>query len=217
MAFKYSCFISYRHGQNQLAERIVNDLSTALANELELYIGTEVYVDRERLKGGDFYNEELARALCQSICMIMVFTPRYFDLHSTYCAREFKAMEKLEEERLRVLERLTGKRVGLIIPIVFRGADSLSSEIKAHRHYYDFGDFLLCDTEISKHPNYARKIKQLAKTIFDIYQIFSLLSEDPCSGCEDFVLPAESEVTQWLRAICTPVLPLPSRRILPFG
>jgi len=213
MAFKYSCFISYRHGQSQLAERIVNDLSTALANELELYMGPEVYVDRERLKGGDLYNKELARALCQSICMIMVFTPSYFDLHNTFCAREFKAMEKLEEER----ERRTGKRVGLIIPIVFRGADSLPSEIKAHRHYYDFGDFLLCDTEISKHPNYARKIKEIAKTIFDIYQIFSRLSEDPCSGCDDFVLPAESEVAQWLSAICTPVLPLPSRRILPLG
>src|SRR5262245_13808013 len=110
MAINYACFISYRHGQSQLSERIISDLATALSNELSLYTSKKVYVDRERLKGGDFYNEHLARALCESACMIMVFTPTYFDEQSTFCAREFKAMEFLEAKRSQLIESFTGRR-----------------------------------------------------------------------------------------------------------
>lgn len=38
-----------------------------------------VLVDWERLQGGDFYNEALTLALCESVCMVVVFTPTYFD------------------------------------------------------------------------------------------------------------------------------------------
>ena len=83
MPIKYACFISYRHGQRKLAERIINDLTEALASELEAWLEEEMYVDRERLKGGDFYNEALAKALCESVCMIMIFTPTYFSADHT--------------------------------------------------------------------------------------------------------------------------------------
>ena len=96
MSFKHSCFISYRHGHGELTERILTDLSTALSNELGLLRNEGVFVDRERLQGGMFYNEALARALCESACMVMIFTPTYFDTAHTFCAREYKAMEELE-------------------------------------------------------------------------------------------------------------------------
>ena len=147
MPFKYSCFISYRHGQRKMAERIINDLSDALASELELWLEQEVYVDRERLKGGDFYNEALATALCESVCMIMIFTPTYFSSDHTFCAREYKAMEKLEEQRFLAIGGQTDKKRGLIIPIVFRGEDSLPKEIKDRRLYYNFDKFSLSDIE----------------------------------------------------------------------
>src|SRR4051794_30268202 len=100
MKFRYSCFISYRHGQRKLAERIVQDLYDALSSELELLMNEQIYLDRERLKGGNFYNEALATALCQSACMITIFTPTYFDCNHPFCAREYKAMERLEQSRL---------------------------------------------------------------------------------------------------------------------
>ncbi len=201
MAIKYSCFISYRHGQSQLAERIINDLSSALSNELELFTNKEIYIDRQRLRGGDFYNEELARAICESVCMIVVFTPTYFDVQSPFCAREFKAMEKLEEARLKVVQKFTGKKCGFIIPIIFRGEKSLPDIIRDSRHYYNFGDFLLCDVELSKHPDYARKIKEIAETIFSIYELLIGLPEDSCAGCDTFALPSEEDVKHWLGSI----------------
>ena len=211
MAIKYSCFISYRHGQRQLSERIINDLSLALTNELELFTDKEIFIDRERLKGGDFYNEELARAICESVCMIVVFTPRYFDYKSPFCAREFKAMEKLEEARLKVIQKFTSKKIGFIIPIIFRGEKSLPDSIRNSRHYYDFGEFSLCDVEIGKHPDYAKKIKEIAETIFGIYELLVSLPEDSCSGCDKFSLPPEEGVRQWLEGIKTAPLLFPGR------
>lgn len=114
MPFQYACFISYRHGQRKLAERIINDLYETLSGELELLRDEQVFLDRERLRGGYFYNEALAEALCHSACMIVVFTPTYFSRNHTYCAREYKAMEELEKKRLRLLSGSVHKNRGLI-------------------------------------------------------------------------------------------------------
>ena len=159
MPFAYSCFISYRHGQRELLRRILEDLYEALSGELEFWLDEEVYLDRNRLKGGDFYNEALARALCQSVCMIMFFTPRYFDRQNTYCAREYKAMEKLEETRLKAADSPLAKHHGLIIPIIIRGSHCLPEEIKKRRQCYNFDDFVLSDKTMSEHPKYAEKIR----------------------------------------------------------
>ena len=211
MPFKYSCFISYRHGQGKLAERIINDLYEALTSEVELLFNKEVYVDRNRLRGGDFYNEKLATALCESVCMIIVFTPAYFDKEHPFCAREYKAMEKLEEERLKVLGDLADKKCGFIIPIVFRGEDCLPKEIKERRYYYRFDDFLLSNVRMSRHPTYARTIKEIAKAIFDHYRMLAALPQDPCGSCEQFSLPTETEIQQWLEGVQSSTAPFPGR------
>jgi hypothetical protein len=211
MPFRYSCFISYRHGQRKLAERIINDLSEALSCELELLLDKGVYLDRERLKGGEFYNEALAIALCESACMIVVFTPTYFDKEHTFCAREYKAMEKLEETRLKLLGGSANKMPGLIIPIIFRGEDCLPKEIKERRQYYNFGDFLLSDVKIGKHPKYARKIQEIARSIYDHYKTLAALHEDPCSGCSQFTFPTDAEISQWLEGIRGFAAPFPGR------
>lgn len=100
MALKYSCFISYRHAEGELHRRIIRDLFEALSEELELHVGEKIFLDEERLRGGFLYNEVIAEALCMSACMVLVYTPTYFDLEHSYCAREFRAMEALEEYRL---------------------------------------------------------------------------------------------------------------------
>ncbi len=67
MPFQYSCFISYRHCEHQLGQRIINDLYEALSSEIELLTGKKVYLDETRLQGGFLYNEALAKALCGSV------------------------------------------------------------------------------------------------------------------------------------------------------
>jgi hypothetical protein len=211
MPFKHSCFISYRHGQRKMAERIINDLTEALAGELELWLEQKIYVDRERLKGGDFYNEALATALCESVCMIVIFTPTYFSSDHTFCTREYKAMEKLEEQRFQVLAGRVDKKRGLIIPIVFRGEDYLPKEIKERRLYYNFEQFLMSDVEISRHPDYAPKIREIAEIIRKHYDALMKASSDPCQGCENFALPSEDEIKQWLETAQGATAPFPGR------
>jgi hypothetical protein len=217
MLSRYACFISYRHGQRKLAERIVTDLYEALSSEIELLRNEEIYLDRSRLEGGNFYNEALAQALCKSVCMIMIFTPTYFDKLFPYCAREYKAMEKLEEQRLKLMEerfklvgKSIGKNYGLIIPIVFRGEEYLPPVIKRRRQYYSFDDFLLCDVEMGMHPGYAPKIKQIAKYIADRCVEFEVLSE-VLGECDNFTLPGEEEIVKWLDTFWDAKIPFPGR------
>jgi len=211
MPFEYSCFISYRHCRNQLGQRIVNELYNALSGELELMTDKEVYLDRERLEVGYLYNEALARALCESACMIVVFTQTYFNRAHTYCSREYKAMEKLEEERLELLGNPSDQIYGLIIPIVFRGEDYLPPDIKERRKYVKFDNFLLSDDEMGRHPRFAPEIKRIAEYIAARCQAFDALPEDPCSNCSEFTLPTEKDIRKWLEGITEPRQPLPGR------
>ena len=84
MPFEFSCFISYRHCQQPLGKKIVTDLYNALSSELELMTERRVFLDTERLEGGYFWNEALAEAICRSVCMLVLFTPDYFNLQHIY-------------------------------------------------------------------------------------------------------------------------------------
>jgi hypothetical protein len=170
---KYLCFISYASPNRDF----VYDLEEALGKELERYVrGKEIldngiFIDNNRIHGGDFPDEAIRQAICKSVCMIMVYTPSYFNEDYTYCTREFKGMEHLEEHRLSILTDPELKTHGLIIPVVFRGRDYLPEEIKKIRCQYDFSNYYSCYKRISKHPTYARAITELAQYIHNIYLI----------------------------------------------
>ena len=121
MPFQYSCFISYRHIPGELSKRFIEELKKALESYVSPWVnGLGVYVDYDRIKGGDYFNKALERAICESVCMILVYTPDYFDKEHTYCAREYESMKKLEKERIK------HGQMSLIIPIIYRGRiDSL--------------------------------------------------------------------------------------------
>ncbi len=162
MPFKYSCFISYRHGQKDLVERFVRDLHKALENEIKPLTDLDVFIDWGRLEGGDFFNEHLTRALCESVCLIVVFTPTYFSDTYSYCAREYKGMEILEAQRLELLGASADKEHGLIIPIVLRGEENMPSEVRDRRQYHDFTKFALWQRSLAKNKQYTPKIESIA-------------------------------------------------------
>jgi hypothetical protein len=188
--------------------RIIEDLSDALKSELEASVGREPYVD-DRLDGGDFIDPSIAEKLCKSACMVLVFTPMYFDEARPYCTREFKAMVKLEETRLQALEA-SERQHSLIIPVVFRGLNSLPTEIKSGRICYDFSSFSLADRRLSRHPRYAPEIRRIADYITARYTALSRL-DDPCRDCTSFSLPTEQEILGWLRGVVRPSSPFPMR------
>ena len=130
-------------------KHFIEDFHDALSSELEPLIDPlRVYRDVLRLEGGDFYNQALARSLCESVCMIMIFTPTYFNSDHTYCTREFAAMCRIEEARLRA-----NAEHGLIIPVVLRGFDQLPDEVKSRRQVYKFDQFLMSDEKLAKNKS----------------------------------------------------------------
>jgi len=206
MAFEYCCFLSYSHNPGELPDRFIKDLYNSLMSEIGA-LTREIKtccVDWERLKGGDFYDKRLSKALCKSVCMIMVYTPTYFDKRYTYCTREFRAMETIESRRLKLLDDFSDDH-GLIIPIIYRGFKYLNPYIKdTRRTYYDFSGYIPGkdgENALSTHSTYAPKIKEIAEYVYDRY---SMLNElwDMSEKCRDFELPSENDAKSWLDSVC---------------
>lgn len=210
MPFKYSCFISYRHVQFGLGKQFMTHFLEALKSHIELELElNEVYLDEERLKGGYLFNQALSDALCHSICMILIFTPTYFNVKKSYCAREYLAMKRLEKRRTKLLN----KHNGLIIPIVLKGADALPSEIKNERHFYDFSDYSLATPDILSHPKHNQQIAEIAQYIRKLYQTMVEAGHDPQNECENHIIPSEGEILPWLEEL---VNLRPQKSLLPF-
>ncbi|MDF0590403.1 toll/interleukin-1 receptor domain-containing protein [Candidatus Methanocrinis natronophilus] len=199
MSFKHSCFISYSHNPGELNKRLIRDLHEALSNEINtLMRDKDVYIDWERLRGGDFYNEALAKALCHSVCMIMVYTPTYFDKNHTFCTREFKAMQEIERKRLEIAGRCGNH--GLIIPIIFRGREYIPQFISNERHCYFFDNYYLSrgsENILATHRKFSKTIREIAEYIFERYNELSDVW-DSSRECNDFRLPSEEDVSPLL-------------------
>jgi len=210
MPLSNACFISFRHGQQELTQSFVSQLHTGLCGEIEAQLGREVgvFLDEDRLRGGDLFNEAIAEQLWRSSCLVMVYTPTYFDIRHPYCAREYKAMVKLEEARLRLLGNGPDRTHGLIIPIIFRGMNTLPPEIRDVRHCYDFADFLLTERKLHKHSKYAGTLKTMAEYISERHRAISAVVNDDYVG---FRLPPIEEILTWLQGVIPGPVPLPGR------
>lgn len=180
-------------------KRFVEDLHEALANELALLLSEKVFVDYKRLEGGDFFNQALATALCRSACMILIYTPTYFDSMNTYCTREYKAMLGIEHRRFEALGN-HNPTSGLIIPIVFRGWSQVPNEIKSQRQCHNFDSFLLYDENMSRHPSYAPTLRDIALYISQRCDELQAITDKP-PACEEFMFPDEGSVLPWLSAL----------------
>lgn len=190
MPFQYSCFVSYRHIEGELSERFIKELSEALVSYVSPHCDLGIYVDSERLQGGDYFNATLERAICESVCMILVYTPNYFDEKHSYCAREYQSMKELEKERIK------NRQYSLIIPIIYRGKiDSLPEEIKHNLQLYDFSKFTLCpgDVNIQSNPNYVEKLDKIGIRVRELYELMAMES-DPCEDCNEFRLSTDADV-----------------------
>ena len=192
--FKYACFISYSHGEQALVKSFIDQFKEALKAYLEPYMEEEVYVDSDRLKASYMYNEALAQAICQSVCMVVIYSPVYE--RRPYCGREFEAMVRLEARRLSLLAK-DGEPRGLIIPVVLRGFKDLPARIQQGRQAIDFSHFTLATQEMSRNPDFVARIQEIAQQIYEHFKAFSTAGDDPCKECMAFSLPAESDVAPW--------------------
>jgi len=202
---KYACFISYRHFKESFGSNFVQEFVSVLNEFLELYMNEKAFLDEERLKTGEFFNQRLAEAICNSACMIIIYTPKHFSKQKPYCTCEYMAMKRLEKKRIL---KLKDKGKGLIITVVLRGIDQLPKEIVNNRHVIDFS--ALIEPKIK--GNLRRRIEEIARYIFDVSMELRQADID-WNTCSNYIIPSEEEeeeVAKWLDEIdvFSPKLPL---------
>lgn len=206
----HPCFISYCHGQHELTKTFILQLKEALDSSLEPLGVGEAYFDQERLKPSFDFNEALAQAVCQSVCMIVVYSPKY--VMQPYCLREFEGMKLVEQKRKALLGSAWPQERGMIIPIIFRGeVDKLPEDIRACRQYVDFSRFILADTRINKNRKYAREIEKIAEVIAESSSLLGRVNKNLCAICDNFRLPSEDEVLRRWPDLRQPWDDFPSR------
>jgi hypothetical protein len=159
----------------------------------------------ERLTPGDSFNEGIAKAICESVCMIVVYSPLYE--RSKYCLREFLAMEKIEEKRKELLKEKYNKTKRMIIPLILRGdINNLPSRIK-DIHCHDFSKFKLATLKITEED--IDVIEEIAEMINNHYtNLENINIKEVDDGCSEFILPSEEEVEKlWGKSITSSGFP----------
>jgi len=197
MPIKYSCFISYPHvTQGRYWDRIMVHLKEELENRLGPLVKETVYIDAQNINTGDDFEQALAKAICKSVCMLVVFTPLYRS--STYCLREFLAMQRVEEKRMVDLTKHGFKTQSrMIIPIVIKGDpdEDLPNKIK-EIDYFDLTKILLrgrLDT-----LEFATKFLKIAQSIYKHSRSIKALEKKGLTqDCDLAKLPTDEEASDF--------------------
>src|SRR5579872_5206369 len=109
--FKHACFISWPSRSGAKVEKLVNKLKKAIMEEAPEYgLPACVFSDSD-IPTGSEWEREMTRALCESIALIAICGPDYYE--SDWCGREWAGMAMLAAGRL-------GATGGAILPLVFQ-------------------------------------------------------------------------------------------------
>jgi hypothetical protein len=185
MAIRYGCFFSYAHGKYELMQRFKTALADALRCNLEPYFNdeSELFVDQEQLGGGDDIDHKIARAMCESVAMIMIYTPKY-EAHD-YTRREYAAMRLIEAERSKWYPMPSH----LIIPVIMRHHPAeLPPQITNSSLYVDFSRFTMATADMKSNMDFIPDIEKIVQRIVTHYQYQKMYT--PAShDCNHFVLP----------------------------
>jgi hypothetical protein len=214
MPFQHACFVSYRHLDQRTIDEEIDPFVHALEGELGNWIDVDqrLFVDRDRMGAGTFIQPALSNALCRSACMIVLYTPVYFSLKHTYCAREYRAMEVLEEVRLARLPDQK-KDEGLIIPVILRGKEHFPLVIRDRRLAYAFSfDRLFLLPTASRKLQLKAHVLKIAERIYQRWTLLAPFADEFTSNCQRFAFPTEHEVRSWLENLVTPTSAFPVQR-----
>jgi hypothetical protein len=165
-------------------QRFKTTLADALRCYLEPYFDNEdeLFVDTEQLGGGDDLDRKIARAMCESVCMVLIYTPKY-EAHA-YTRREYAAMRRLEAERSKWYT-LPSK---LIIPVIMtQHPDGLPPEI-TDSFYVDFSRFTMATADLKSNPDFLPDIDRMVKRIVTHYH-YQKKFMPPGYDCNQFTLP----------------------------
>lgn len=213
MAFEYCCFINYPWGpkpqllrgarRNESASEramfmIVNDFVQGLQREISLQDRRPIWFDRSRLEPGNLLDTAIGQGICKSACMIMFFTKLYFDEEHPYPARELKAMQDIEEQRMKYLN---DKSSGLIIPVILRNPEKFP-EVMKNRLHYDFSAYALNQyPSAGLRKKYSAQIKEIADYILKRCESLEASASSIQQNCDQFCLPSVEAAQTFVQTV----------------
>jgi len=168
------------------AGQIVDALADELSMLLDDYSSLPIFKDDRSIEVGDKIDPAIAQALCQSVCMVLIYTPNYLSEEKPYCASELEAVLRLEKERLAKISEVNPK-TSLLLTIILRGDRKELPQVLKDRENEDFSAFALHTTEIRRNKKFSPQIQQIAKKIKSHCGIFDK-GQKWCDGCHDFKL-----------------------------
>ena len=196
---RHPCFISYRHVGN--CEKFVRAFRDSLKEELENHFwkfkGLEgPFLDDSRMIGAPYLESTIAEAICNSVCMIVIYLPSYFNEDYPYCAREFRAMQLIDAKRRKLLPP-NAHMDSLIIPVFFRDKERFKKLNLVTNDKYDFQKLSLLNN-MQKNQLYKTKLIELCEEIYRRYEVFNQNKVYPWSNCDQQQLPSVQDVKQLL-------------------
>lgn len=204
----HPCFISYVHPEGDWARAAINLAVNALRSALEVDFGRErpPYIDTDRLNPGANHASQLAQAICNSACMVILYYPAYG--YSDYCQRELQAMRQIEQCRRRLLGgKLDAYR--MFIPIVLRGrAQDLPDFVHRDCVWLDYSRQLLTSRDISGTTQVRERFFRVVDTISALCRVLDEAQAARGIDCRGFQLPASGATSG---PAAPPELPFPGR------
>jgi hypothetical protein len=196
MNFKHACFISYRNGdrndkgldpRRQDIKDTLNAFARDLRDELKRELITQqgyseclVFLDQDPdcFSGGDPLLSTLSTRICNSVCMIVVFTRHYLDKDKLTCAAELEGMLRRLDQRCYHFDGENVKNASnWIFTAVFREPDRVPDILKKNITF-DFTAYDNSSTPLRDNPKFCEQIRVMAKKIADYWEELDYL-DDP--------------------------------------
>ncbi|SRR5260221_7629025 len=196
----YPCFISFRHFGDAISEAFIKQFFECLKGYLNPLVGKEPFIDFERMQPGYSLKPAIADALCKSACMIVIWSPQYFNEEQIWCAMEYKAMKELEKKRLGLLPN-TENYKKLIIPVIYRGSKYYPSNLSQETLYLNLEKFALYEPPMAENKNFAAEIEKLANYIYERIAVLKTLNNNQFGNCGDFGLPTNADTLQFIQRL----------------
>lgn len=198
---RHPCFISFRHVGN--CEKFVRTFRDALKEELENSFGKfkdaeGPFLDEDRMTSAVYLENTIAEAICNSVCMIVIYLPAYFSEEYPYCAREFKAMQLLEMQRRQMLPP-GAVTDSFIIPVFFRDKERFKKLKLVTNDKYDFQKLSLL-SNMKNNQQFKSMIIELGQDVYKRYEVFTQNHVNPWGNCQNHQLPSIQEVKQLLQS-----------------
>jgi len=191
MAFGKACFISYPHNAGKSVDAFVTRLKEELQDRVAQFVPGDVVSDHDFMTGADF-NKAIAKAICESACLIVVYMPVYE--RKAFCIQEYVAMERHQASRYEKLRRDLSGKLGMVIPLVYTGQEArIPAWISEKINYKNISRDTIADpVRIFDTQDFKQWLVDVAGVIDELYDEFKGTG-NLCAGCDGDTLPDEED------------------------